>query len=116
MPFENKILQLIKNVMPPNAEIHDVRGICLMNVNVSWKLDDDEERPNKRSKTISICVSHEAAQDFASASAANQEAAYQKVSRFLATKLAQFEPQHNTPKYEASPVEQWVISSAVMRG
>ena len=116
MPFENKILQLIKNVMPPNAEIHDVRGICLMNVNVSWKLDDDEERPNKRSKTISICVSDEAAQDFASASAVNQEAAYQKVARFLATKLAQFDPQHNAPKYDASPVEQWVISSAVLLG
>lgn len=116
MSFDDQILQAIKAAMPANAEIRVVPGIGSLNVGVSWKLNDDPERPNKMSKTIAICVSHEAAQDFASASASDQGAAYQRVSAFLSGKLAQFDPQHNAPKYEAPPVEQWVISSAVVLG
>jgi hypothetical protein len=116
MPFEDQILQAIKAAMPADAEIRVIPGVASLNVGVSWKLNDDPERPNKMSKTIAICVSHEAAQDFASASAANQSGAYQRVSAFLAQKLAQFDPTHNAPKYEAPPVEQWVIGSAVVVG
>ena len=83
MTFEDQILQAIKAAMPADAKILVVPGIESLRVCVSWKLNDDPERPNKMSKTISICVSHEAAQDFASASAANQGAAYSRVLAFL---------------------------------
>ncbi|MFY9329038.1 MAG: hypothetical protein WAO76_13645 [Georgfuchsia sp.] len=116
MSFENQILQAIKAVMPTNAEIQVVPGISELNIGVSWKLNDDPMRPNKMSKTISVCVSHEAAQDFASASSVNQGEAYQRVAEFLSAKLAQFDPQHNSPKCETPPVERWVISSAVVLG
>lgn len=116
MPFEDQILQVIKAAMPANAEIRVVPGVGSLNVGVSWRLNDDPERPNKMSKTIAICVSHEAAQDFASASQANQAGAYQRVSNFLANKLAHFDPTHNAPRYEAPPVEQWVIDTQVVNG
>jgi len=116
MTFEDQILQAIKAAMPANAEISVVLGIGSLNVCVSWKLNDDPERPNKMSKTISVCVSHEAAQDFASLSNANQDAAYRRVSEFLSAKLAQFDSQHNAPKHEEPPVEIWVITSAVVLG
>lgn len=116
MAFEDQILQAIQTAMPHGAEIRVVHGVGVLNVGVSWRLNDDPERPNKMSKTIAIVVSHEAAQDFASASAANQAGAYQRVGAFLAQKLAQFDPTHNAPKYEPPPVEQWVITSAVVNG
>ena len=116
MPLEDQILQAIQAAMPASAEIRAIPGINSLNVGVSWQLNDDPERPNKMSKTISICVSHEAVQDFASASAANQGAAYRRVSEFLSTKLAQFDPQHNAPRHESPPVEKWVITSAVLLG
>ena len=114
MSFENQILQAIKSAMPQNAEIQVVQGSRELNVGVSWRLSDNPERPNKKSKTISICVTHEAAQDFASASSADQEAAYQRVVTFLSAKLAHFDPQHDAPRYEAPPVEKWVVNSAVV--
>lgn len=116
MTFEKQILQAIQAAMPADAEIRVVPSIGTLNVGVSWKLNDDPERPNKMSKTISISVSHEAAQDFASASASDQGAAFQRVANFLSAKLAQFDPRHNTPKYEAPPVEQWLINTAVVLG
>jgi len=116
MPLEDQILQAIKATMPANAEIRVVPGIESLMVGVSWPLNDDPERPNKMSKTISIRVSHEAAQDFASASAANEGAAYNRVRTYLQAKLAQFDPQHNAPRYESPPVEQWVITSEVVLG
>jgi hypothetical protein len=116
MTIDAEILQAIRNAMPPNAEIEVVPGAGAFNVRVYWKLNDDLERPNKMSKTISISVSHEAAQDFASASAADQGAAYERVASFLSAKLAGFDPRHNLPKYEPPPVEQWVVSSSVLLG
>lgn len=114
MPFEDQILQAIKAAMPANAEICVIPGVGSLNVGVSWKLNDDPERPNKMSKTIAICVSHEAAQDFASASQANQAGAHQRVANYLTQKLAHFDPTHNAPKYEIPPVEQWIIDTQIV--
>jgi hypothetical protein len=114
MPLEDQILQAIRAAMPASAEIRVVPAINALNVGVSWKLNDDPERQNKMSKTIWICVSHEAVQDFASASAADQGAAYRRVSEFLSKKLAQFDPQHDAPRHEPPSVEKWVITSTVL--
>lgn len=116
MSFDDQMIQAITNAMPTGAEIRVVPGVGAINVGVSWKLNDDPERPNKMSKTISICVSHEAAQDFASASTADKNEAYERVATFLSAKLAAFNPQHNAPKHEAPPVEQWVINTDVVLG
>jgi hypothetical protein len=117
MPIEvEKIVQAIRQAVPANAEIQVVPGMAEINVGVSWRLNDDPDRPNKMSKTIAIRVSQEGAQDFASASAVDQAAAYERVVRFLSAKLAHFEPNHSVPKYESPPVEQWVIGSDVLLG
>lgn len=116
MAFEDQLLQAIQAAMPPDAVIRVVPGVGCLNVGVSWRLKDDHDRPNKMSKTIAIAVSHEAAEDFASASAANQVQAFERVATFLKQKLAQFDPSHDTPKYEAPPVEHWVIHSAFVNG
>ena len=114
MSLEDRILQAIKAAMPADAEILMVPGIESLRVDVSWKLNDDPERPSKMSKTILICVSREALQDFARASAANQGDVYNRVLAFLSAKLAQFDPQHNAPRHESPPDEKWVISSVVL--
>lgn len=116
MPFEDQVIQAIRTAMPAAAEIRVVSGVGSLNVGVSWKLDDDPERPNRMSKTIAICVSHEAAQDFVSASVANRAGTYQRVLVFLTQKLAQFDPTNNAPRYEIPPVEQWVVGSDVLVG
>lgn len=116
MAFEDQILQAIRAAMPGGAYVQVVPGVGCLNVGVSWKLNDDPERPNKMSKTIAITVSHEAAQDFESATAANQAAAFLRIKNFLQEKLGQFDPSHNTPKYEPPPVEHWLINTALVNG
>ena len=116
MSFEERIVQAIKSVMPPNAEVVTVPSTSGISVGVSWLLADDPERPNKRSKQISIRVSHEAAQDFGSVSPNDQGACFQRVSHFLSQKLRSFDASHSAGKYENPPVEVWVITSDVVLG
>ena len=116
MALEDQILGAIQAAMPVDAQIQVVPGVGCLNVGISWRLNDDPERPNKMSKTIAITVSHEAAQDFANAPAADQARAFERVVTFLRQKLAQFDPAHNTSKYEPPPVEHWVINTALANG
>jgi hypothetical protein len=111
-----RIVESIHHVMPENAEFQEVQGSGAINIRVAWKLNNDPARPHKMSKIILVCVTHEAAQDFKDASGVAQEVAYNHVSKFLATKLASFEPNHDTPQYERSPIEQWTISSKILLG
>lgn len=115
MTIKEKILKAVRAVMPPNSEIRiGQEDNCAFNLAVSWKLNDDPEQPNKISRPISICVSREAAQDYASASAARQDAVHQRVVAFLSAKLEDFDPMHDVSRYEIPPVTRWVISSGVI--
>ncbi len=116
MTFDDQIMQAIRDTMPENTDIRVARGIELIKYNVSWKLNNDPERPHKMSKTISICLSPQAVQEFASASPAQQESAYGRLTAFLSEKLAKFDPQHDAAKNEAAPTEQWMISPGIALG
>jgi hypothetical protein len=116
MAFEDQILKAIHTAMPAGALIQVVPGEGCLNVGVSWKLKDDPERPNKMSKTISITVSHEAAQDFANVSTVDQGASFARVAEFLTQRRAHFDPTHNTSRYEPPPVEKWIINTALVNG
>ena len=110
----DRILQVVKAVMPAGALVQVAPGTAHLNLGVSWKLNNDPARPSKMSKTIRILVSHEAAQDFEALSAANQTAAYARVRDFLLHKLASFDPNHNAPRDTPPPVETWVISTDLL--
>ena len=110
----DRILQVVKTVMPANAIVQVVPGTAHLNIGVSWRLNNDPARPHKMSRTIRILVSHEAAQDFEVLSAANQTATYARVRNFLSHNLANFDPDHNAPRDTAPPVETWVIGTDLL--
>ena len=118
MSLKEQVLQAIKAVMPASAEIASAKpsGMESLKFNITWLLNDDPKRPTKMSKVIAICVSHEAERDFATASAITQEAAYTRISAYLSEKLAQFDPQHSAQGCQATPVEQWLITSVTVLG
>jgi hypothetical protein len=116
VPFEDQIVEVIRAAMPNGSDIRVVPSVEAVEVCVSWKLNDDPERPNKMSKTIRITVSREAADDFASASGASREEAFRRVSGYLAQRLREFDPKHNVPRDEPPPVEQWVITTNLLNG
>lgn len=109
-----RLVQIIASVMPADAEINEMPADDSFALEVRWRLNNDPDRPNKKSKTIRISVSREAATDFADLSDANQVAAYERIAQFLATKLARYDPNHNAPKYEPPPVEVWLVGTNVL--
>jgi hypothetical protein len=115
MVLKNQILQAIQDAMPTGAKIYPEQSDCPLIFQVSWELNDPE-RPSKKSRTISICVSEEAIQDFEDAPLQNQESASQRVFNFLNQKLSAFNPEHDTPAFTPPPVEQWIINSSVLNG
>ncbi len=118
MAFPDEIADAIRKAMPVDAEIQVANSSSGpgFDVSVSWMLNDDPERPNKPSRIISIHVSREASQDFASASTHSQADAYRRVTSFLSQRLANFDPKHNVPRHESPPVERWVIDSNLLFG
>ncbi|WP_144821610.1 hypothetical protein [Marinobacter piscensis] len=114
--MSNELVEAIKLAMPPDAELRVVNRLPGFDVDVSWKLDDDPERPNKPSKTIAISVTDEAAEDFANASGPMKHDALARLQKFLTENLRRFDPAHNTPKYEPPPVERWRLTNSVLFG
>lgn len=116
MTFDDQMMQAIRDTMPANSDIRVARGIELVKYHVSWKLNNDPERPYKMSKTISICFSPQAIEEFSNVPAAQQDSVYKRITEFLAENLTKFDPQHDATKNEAAPSEQWIISPAVLLG
>lgn len=117
MPIDaDRVVQAIRDVVPANAEINVVPGPGAFNARVAWRLNNDPERPNKMSKTLVVCITREAGQDFEAAPEPVQVAAYGRLTRFLTASFQGFDPSHNTPRYEAPPTEEWVVDSIAFVG
>ena len=114
MVFGNQILDAIKQIMPTDSEITSANSKSGIDVSVCWKLNDDPERPNKMSKTISIHCSQDAVNDYESAPPHNQAEAYRRIVSFISQKLDSFNPTHNASRNEMPPVELWVIDSTLL--
>jgi len=114
MELREEIFSTIRRAMPADAQLDIVTSISAFYVNVAWPLNDDPDRPHKMSKTISIHVTHEAAQDFANAPEHLQSQVRERVQRFLQAKLAGFDPRHNAPRNAPPPSERWDITTSTL--
>ncbi|MHB1284799.1 MAG: hypothetical protein ACYCZI_13130 [Metallibacterium scheffleri] len=116
MKLQDTIFDAIRQAMPADAHIDITSSVSSFHVTVAWPLNDDLERPHKMSKTISIHVSHEAAQDFATAPEHLQSQVRNRVTRFLQTRLSTFDQNHNAPRNVPPPVERWDITTQTLFG
>lgn len=114
MGLQETIFDAIRRSMPADAHVDISSSESRFFVSVAWRLNDDPDRPNKMSKTISIHVTHEAAQDFASAPEHIQAQVSSRIDRFLRTNLASFDPRHDTPRDKAPPVVRWDITTSTL--
>lgn len=78
-------------------------------VMASWPLDDDPDRPNKRSKKLEILITQEACEDFRDAPEDRQRAALERLRKNLSDRLSDFDPNHNAPIRVGPPIERWEI-------
>jgi hypothetical protein len=111
---EKHFLDITTRELPAHAESHVRResgDLCLY---VDWKLGNDPERPNKRSKKIKICISQAALDDYVDGDDQNRESADVKFQQVIAAQLAVFQPDHNVPAHVPVPVEQWTITTQMI--
>lgn len=118
MSFQDRIYQIVKETMPSEAAITLTSRNDEFYFSVYWKLNDDSDRPNKISKIIVICVTHEAVDSFKGLKVGtDQEVAYSRVANYLSKMLAAFDPRHNSPKYPPGPPEErWCITDMLIEG
>ena len=112
MSFKDELEHTVASAMPDNAEINGRDRDGGMDLFVMWPLENDPDRVNKMSKTIHLWVTREVFEDLSEASDRAQTDALQRLEAFLAAKLGQFNPDHDTPREVPVPVERWTVTPA----
>lgn len=100
----SKWAELIKPIFPKEAEITVIDHED-PEIRVVWKLLNDPNRPNKRSKLLRIIIPREAITD-----CHDFEAAGTKFEKIIKQKYLTFNPDHNMSIYD-TPTEEWIIST-----
>ena len=99
-------VKLIRHLFPPDAsiEIDEADDVVLR---IDWKLGNDPERPNKRSRLIRVIISIEAIED-----CRDYKLSGDKFYEIIKGRIAFFNPDHDQPRWTRVPIEDWVISTA----
>ena len=113
MTINDTLAQIAASVMPSNAEIRVNTQIGQYQAGISWNLNNDADRPNKKSKTIILNVSDEVLQDLPNLPEAQQQAALNRIAEYLQSNLASFDPDHNAPYGVSPPSVTWIINSTI---
>jgi hypothetical protein len=104
-PFVNEWIELIRPLFPKSARIEIDAGNDVV-LRIDWKLGNDPDRPNKRSRLIRVTIPEEAIDDCTDVKTAGS-----RIKKIIQDKLSVFNPDHDTHKYASPPIEEWVIST-----
>lgn len=76
---------------------------------IDWKIPE-VGRPNKRSRPIELVLTREFREDYADASR-DEDRAYMdsRIVRCVEMSLDRFSPEHNLPREQPVPAEEWLI-------
>jgi hypothetical protein len=117
MGISDKIIAAVMAQMPSNVQYSvtesEFSGAVL---HVNWKLNNDEKRPNKASKTIVVFLTRELLEDFPDYPEPMQQDALEKIGQSIRKRLATFEPDHTASRYQEPPVVRWEISTEEIFG
>jgi hypothetical protein len=117
MPNHHERLRAIaEKVFPTGARLIAPSGEGDYVLLASWKIGTDKARPNKRSKTVRITFSEEAMADYTRATNGEREYANVRFEALLHTRLAKFDPTHDTPLGTEPPVETWIVNTIELNG
>ncbi len=90
-----------------DSEIHlheHVENFCL---DISWKLINNPNHQNKKSKKLRIIISKERVEDYSYLDQEDKQLFDKKLSNYIKTKAISFDPNHDRPSSQAPPIETW---------
>ena len=107
--------RFLKRFFPANADfVFFMRDGSLV-IRISWKLNDDARRPNKRSRNIILTITEEALEDYLYVDDPVRVDAEEKLAAFVAARLKRFDPHHDEPAHVTPPRDRWRVTSDVFR-
>ena len=107
-------LRIIKPLLPTNAWVDSriFRGDYL--IQIDWKLENDLNRQNKRSRKIEIIIKEEAIDDYLNKNK-NERALYDiKMKKWISERYNNFNLDQNANISNATYPDRWLISSSVL--
>ncbi len=105
---------LLLPVFPDGTDFNIAANASDFRAEVRWKVGTDPDRPNKMSKTIYIVVEVETAHDYENKTDAQRKADDGKLRDFVVSKLANHDPDHDTPKAAPPPTVEWIAGSSLL--
>jgi len=110
----DKLIASVKELFPKHAEFNSwvdhsrSAYVC----NISWKLNNDVNRPNKPSRIILVIISREAIED---CNYENREQIIkEKFKDIIQKKYKSFDPDHDVSRYQSPPTEEWFVDSNIL--
>ena len=107
-------LDLLQSLFPSQADFCSLDNLDDFITKVSWKLNNDPERPNKRSKIIKIIIPSEVIDDYENKSTIKKQEDDKKLLQFVEQFLKEFDPDHDTPYEDSTPEVDFVIGGEVL--
>ena len=104
---------IIKEYFPIGADLFlnpTKDDFCL---DVGWKLKNDQNRPNKKSRKLRLIIPEETIEDYREAADGSKRSYDQKLILFMKKTMNNFEPDHNTPYGQPRPVETVLVTFGI---
>jgi hypothetical protein len=107
----------IKRLFPKNSDFVFFGRDGDLCIRVSWHLNDDPSRPNKRSRNIIIRISREALDDYIYVEDREERTlgSRQKLSAYVAEQLRKFDPRNDHSRYATPRTVEWHVKTSDFR-
>lgn len=103
-----QIINETKCIFPENVEFREVENSSESRV-IDWKLENDANRPNKRSIPIRLTLSEDYVDDYNDGDDKIRARMIISAAKFVQEQSKHFNPVHNTPYGQpVTPVE-WIV-------
>jgi hypothetical protein len=107
---------LIERAFPEGSRILIPEGGPELIILATWRLATDPHRPSKRSRLVRIVVSQEAIEDYARGSDGARLASDERFLAWIRGKLADFDPNHDSPLGVEPPAVAWLMDTIMLNG
>jgi len=109
-------VRLIKAIFPANAWINSRFSNNDHLIQIDWKLQNDLENPNKRSKKIEIIFKEGAIEDYLDKNKKDRELSDIMLKEFIRERYNHFISDNDIHTNQYASTEKWLISRDVLNG
>jgi hypothetical protein len=109
-------VRLIKNIFPANAWINALLSENDYLIQIDWKLKNDSENQNRRSKRIVIVIKELTINDYLDKSKKDREISDMRLLKFIRDRFSHYILDNGSDANQYASAEKWLISKDVMNG